>query len=89
MTFEDAKRYVDAGRWITRPALEDSFLSRPKAMPVNLRESDLAGDLYLIVGDGRPPVHDLETEHEIAIPYAFNSDDVGATDWEVVQTVTD
>jgi hypothetical protein len=58
-------------------------------MPARLCEFDLEWDLYLIVGDGRPPVHDLETEHEMAIPYAFNSDDVGATDWEVVQTVTD
>jgi hypothetical protein len=90
MTFEDARRYLDAGRWITRPALEDSFLSRPSVMPVNLRESvDLESDLYLIVGDGRPLVHDVETEFEIAMPYVFNTDDAGAIDWEVVQTGTD
>jgi hypothetical protein len=89
VTFEDAKRYLDAGRWITRPALEGSFVSRTRAMPENLRESDLEGDLYLILGDGRPPVHDLETQHEIAVPYDFNSDEVSATDWEVVPVVTD
>lgn len=88
MTIEDAKRHLDTGHWITRHALEGSFLTRRTAMPARLRELvDEVHDLYLIPGDGRPPVHDLEIEHEVAIPYVFNADDAGATDWELVPVV--
>jgi hypothetical protein len=91
MTFEDAKRYLDAGRWITRPSLEDWFLSRPWAMPVRLRESfGDDSDLHLIFNDdGRPLVHDMEQEFSMTTPYLFTSEDQGATDWAVVPTVTD
>ncbi len=90
MTFQEAIAALDDGRWITRPALDQSFLARPNAMPSSMTETlDPDTALHRVWCDAVPLVHDVEQECLMTMVYDFSEDDELASDWTVLEVAGD